>query len=110
MDNHAEYMNTLKMGSGWNEEEDNKLYTIGNCFQTKEDAEIALEMVKELLSSLHGENEKTKTYKCKNCKSTNTELLKTKPWQYYICKNCNMIYQTEESKREERKLEKEKAK
>lgn len=38
---------------GFNKDE--YLYKIGNCFRTKEEAKKALEMVKELLVSLHGE-------------------------------------------------------
>lgn len=40
----------------WDDEEtDRGFYKIGNCFKTREEAERALEMVKELLLSLHGE-------------------------------------------------------
>lgn len=41
-----------------NDEVDYDYYKFGNCFYTEEEAKKALEKVKELLLSLHGENKK----------------------------------------------------
>ena len=46
----------LTINDGFNKDEN--LYNCGNCFKTREEAERALEKVKELLVSLHGEDEK----------------------------------------------------
>jgi hypothetical protein len=39
----------------WEEKEDNKLYNVGNCFQTKEQAELAMHKLRETLINFHKE-------------------------------------------------------
>lgn len=56
------FVSTLICGVNYyiwdNDEIDRDIYEMGNCFKTEEEAQEALKKFKELLLSLHGENEK----------------------------------------------------